>query len=181
MEKNQEPKWMQGFDIELSETEKSNLRIEAAGLLAYPISLHRGKLDINKQRREGWIEGAKHQRDEMAILVLNTIKQYEQEYEERNPSQQVASESQPVPEQPKKRTYRDVLMTIPNEQVRWKAINNAGMHIDDEFVPWEGMSDIERAIHGTFTWSNSPEGFQYWREVYESFALPASDHTPETT
>ena len=54
----------------------SDKEIEAAALKALPVEMHRGKLDINAHVRKSWVDGAKYQRDQMALDVFHAYQRY---------------------------------------------------------------------------------------------------------
>lgn len=60
-------------------------------------------------------------------------------------------------------TIADWLKTIPNKEVREKAIAN--MDLDKSGVVVEGLSV---AIVNAFTWADTPEGNKYWSDFFWS-------------
>lgn len=50
-----------------------------------------------------------------------------------------------------------------NNSVRAKALKN----MDDQLISGEQKcKSLREAINGAFTWSRTPEGAQYWSELY---------------
>jgi hypothetical protein len=65
----------------------------------------------------------------------------------------------------RKRTIGYFLRRLPNKSDREKAIRNAKSGINTLNVCAEHQS-MSSALHSAFTWSESPEGFHYWNNLY---------------
>lgn len=63
----------------------------------------------------------------------------------------------------KKKTIGELLQMIPDEEIRPKALANAGRSFDIE----PHMQTIASAIKSGFAWEDSPEGHDYWSGVVE--------------
>lgn len=67
---------------------ESDEQIEAAALRELPVTIHGGKLDINLHRRKSWEDGAKYQRSQMAIAVVQAYRRMEDERTAHKPSEE---------------------------------------------------------------------------------------------
>lgn len=65
------------------------------------------------------------------------------------------------------RTYRDFLMTIPDEDIREKALSNCHK-LDTE------CRSLLYAIWNGWVWGNSSEGEDYWFDYWNSLNSPNS-------
>ncbi len=61
------------------------------------------------------------------------------------------------------KTVEKWLKTIPDETIQTKALTNMEWETRDDLRP-----TLSNAVHTGFNWIRSPEGYNYWKKVFDN-------------
>jgi hypothetical protein len=61
-------------------------------------------------------------------------------------------------------TIKHYLEQIKDPEVRERALRNA----DNEALKRDDYTSTKNALFGAFIWDDSPEGFDYWNNIYNN-------------